>query len=115
MPEFSPTPINIRTGQTVRLTIQTVDGYGNRRDGYTPIITQVLFPDFSAAAGYPRDMTRVDTGLYVSGLDIPSSVESIGTFIASVFFLQPDTNNPVWETFTIQVDRPYGNVTVAPL
>ena len=115
MPEFSPTAVNARTGQTVRLAIQTVDGYGTRTDGYTPVVTQVLFPDFSIAAAYPTGMTRIDTGLYVHGLEIPSGQEAIGTFIASVFFLQPITNNPVWETFTIQVDRPYGNVTVAPL
>lgn len=115
MPEFSPTSICARTGQNVRIVVQTVDGYGARVDGYVPIVTQVLFPDFSTAANYPVNMLRIDQGLYVHGLDIPNSPEAIGTFIASVFFLQPGVDQPVWETFTIQVDRPFGNATVSPL
>lgn len=107
------TAIFANPGQTVRLTIQTVDGYGDRADGYVPIVQQVLFPDLSIAQGYPQSMARVGKGLYIHGLVIPTGVAFLGTFIASVYY--EEAGGKRWETFTIQVARPFGNTTVSPL
>ena len=108
--------INTNTGQTVRLVSQVLDGYsGARVDGYTPIVTSVFFPDLTAAAGYPMAMTRVDTGLFVHGLVIPTGATALGTFVASVFYIQPNTGQEVWDTFLIQVGRPFGNASITPL
>jgi len=107
------TAIFSNPGQTVRLVVQTLDGYGNRADGYVPQVTQVLFPDLTVAQGYPQPMTRASTGLYVHGLVIPTGVAYLGTFIASVYY--EDAGQPRWEAFTIQVARPFGNSSVSPL
>jgi hypothetical protein len=100
-------------GQTIRLVIQVLDGYGNLSDGYVPIVQSVLFPDLSSAVGYPRPMTRLDTGLYANGLVIPTGVSSLGTYIASVFWLED--SGPKWASFAINVARPFGNTTVTPI
>ena len=114
MPEFTPTAILASTGQSVRLVIQTTNNSGARVDGYTPTVTQVLFPDLTSAGGYPTSMDRLDTGLYVHGLEIPQGADALGTFIVSVFFLHPNSGDPVWEIFTVQVSRPFGNTSVSP-
>ena len=101
-------------GQTVRLAVQTVDGYGTRVDGYVPRVDSVYFPNLDQAAGYPKLMSKLETGLYIHGLELPSGESSLGTFVVSVFYQQPVTLAPVWELFTIQVARPFGNTTVAP-
>lgn len=107
------TAIFANPGQTVRLVVQTLDGYGNRADGYVPTVTRVYFPDLTIAQGYPQVMTRMDTGLYVHGLVIPTGVGYLGTFVASVYYEEEGT--PRWELFTINVSRPFGNSSVAPL
>ena len=108
-------PIFANPGQTVRLTVQVLDGYGNRSDGYVPQVTKVFFPDLSIAAGYPQAMTRIDVGLYVHGLVIPTGPESLGTFVASVQSQVVGTGAPDWQVFSIQVARPFGNSSVSPL
>jgi hypothetical protein len=108
------TTIYANPGQTVRLAVQTVDGYGTRQDGYVPEVNSVYFPDLSKAAGYPLDMTRLETGLYIHGLVLPSDSTALGTFVVSVFFREPGSNDPRWELFTIQVARPFGNSSVSP-
>lgn len=111
---FVPTSLFANAGETVRVVIQSLDGYGNRADGYVPIVSQVLFPDLSSAVGYPVEMMRVDTGLYLHGLVLPPGADTLGTYIVSVFFLQPVTGQPIWETFTIQASKPFGTVALTP-
>lgn len=100
-------------GQTIRLVVQVLDGYGNLSDGYVPIVQNVIFPDLSVAVGYPRTMTKIDTGLYAHGLQIPNGSSALGTYIANVFWTE-DTL-PKWACFAINVARPFGNTTVTPL
>jgi hypothetical protein len=111
---MASTAIFANPGQTVRLAVQTVDGYGTRVDGYVPRIESVYFPSLDKAAGYPQLMSNLETGLYIHGLELPTGETALGTFVVSVFYQRPGTNAPVWELFTIQVARPFGNTTVAP-
>jgi len=83
-----------------------------RADGYVPIVKNVIFPDLSLAAGYPQPMVRLNTGLYASGLQLPTGVDALGTYVATVFWMEND--NPIWETFAINVARPFGISTVTP-
>ena len=108
-------PIFANPGQSVSLVVQTegLDGY--RMDGYTPVITSVYFPDRSQAQGFPQDMVRLETGLYVYELVVPTGIMSLGTFIASVFYIQPGTSRPVWQVFSINVARPFGNSSATPI
>jgi hypothetical protein len=110
-------------GQVVRLAVQTVDGYGNRADGYVPVVQSVLFPDLSPASSYPLNMTRIDTGFFVHGVQIPSGSTSVGTYLISIYYQTDytypdgyqDGTHPVWETFAIQVAKPFGNTSVSPI
>lgn len=100
------------TGQLVRLVVQTLDGY-NRVDGYVPVVESVLFPDLSLAAGYPLQMTRLSTGLYAHGLQLPLGADALGTYVASVYW--EENEQPKWETFAINVSRPFGISAVSPI
>ena len=108
------TPIFANPGQTVRLIIQTLDINGQRADGYIPRVVSILFPDLTIAADYPQDMTKIDTGLYAYGLVIPTGVTSLGTFVVSIYS-EGGGSVPIWDTFMIQVARPFGNSSVSPL
>lgn len=111
---MASTTIFANPGQTVRLVVQTVDGYGSRVDGYVPRVDRVYYPSLAEAAGYPALMTRLETGLYIHGLQLPIGETSLGTFVASVYYQEPGTDAPRWELFTIQVARPFGNTSVGP-
>lgn len=114
------TNIFANTGQLIRLVVQTLDGYsdgyegnGNRVDGYVPVVQSVIFPDLSLAAGYPQAMTRLQTGLYAHGLQLPTGADALGTYIASVYW--EERGQPKWEAFAIHVARPFGISAVTPI
>jgi hypothetical protein len=109
------TSIFSNPGQTVRLVVQVLDSYGNRSDGYVPLVTSVYFPNLSLASGYPIAMTRIDTGLYIHGLTLPTGNSSLGTYIANVYSKEVGSGLIKWEVFQIQVARPFGNSSVVPL
>lgn len=105
--------ISANTGQTIRLVVQTVDGYGNREDGYIPIVDSIIYPDSSVLVGYPREMTRISTGLYYTNLTIPTGTTALGSYIASVYFVENDLMK--WETFVINASRPFGISSISPI
>lgn len=108
-------PLFANPGQTVSLVVQTVDGYGARQDGYVPQVMSVYFPDRTLAGGFPENMTRLEQGLYIHNIIIPQGLTSIGTFTASVLYNQPGTNKPIWQLFSINVARPFGNSSASPV
>ena len=102
-------------GQTIILSAHTLDGYGDRVDGYVPMVDSVYFPDGSAASGYPTNMSKVSAGFYKHGLTLPSGSSALGTYTASVKWVDPVTGNLKWEIYLIHVALPFGNSTVTPL
>ncbi len=113
VPSGSPHALFANPGQTVRLVIQTINSDGYRVDSYVPVVTSIYYPNLALASGYPIAMTKIETGLYVHGLIIPTGATAIGTFIANVYY--EEAGAPCWEVFTIQVARPFGNSSVVPL
>lgn len=111
----NPIPLFANPGQVVTFSLQTIDGYGARVDGYVPRVMQVLFPDLTASSGFPSNMQRIGTGLYIHQLTIPAGATSVGTFIVSTLFTDPDTNSPQWDVFLINVALPFGNSSISPL
>lgn len=107
------------TGQLVRLVVQTLDGYdgysqyGQRIDGYIPVVISIQYPDLSYEMGYPRNMTRLSTGLYAHGLLLPEGADALGTYIASVYW--EENGKSKWETFAINVARPFGISSITPV
>lgn len=110
------TSIFANPGQAVTIVVQTTDGYtGARVDDFVPVVMEVLFPDRSVAEGFPQPMVRLNTGLYAYTLNIPTGPTSLGTFIASTYFVEPGTGLGVWQLFSIQVARPFGNSSASPI
>lgn len=87
--------------------------YGARVDVSTPQVMSIYFPDRSYSEGFPQTMTRLETGLYFYDIIIPTGLTSLGTFIAST--MHTEGNNTVWNTFIINVARPFGNSSASPI
>jgi hypothetical protein len=109
-------PYFANPGSKVTIVAQVTDGYtGALSDGYVPTVEKILFPTFEVAAGFPQPMVKLDTGLYVFSLTIPSGSAYLGTFLVQVFWAEPGTGKQVWQTFAINVVRPFGNTTATPV
>lgn len=108
--------INANPGQVVSLTIQTLDGYGSRVDGYVPQVMSIFLPSSTYASGYPTFMSRIDTGFYISRITIPTGASALGTYIASVLWDDPadPDNHEIWQVFMINVASAFGNSSVSP-
>lgn len=108
--------LNATPGQTITLSIQVLDGYGSRNDGYAaPEIDFVLTPALSYASGYPISMSRIDTGVFIRQMTFGQSSSVIGTYIISCSWLHPTTGYTQYELFMINVGLPFGNSTVFPM
>jgi hypothetical protein len=110
-------------GQLIRLVIQTLDSTGHRVDGYVPVVESIVFPDFSVDENCPIAMTNAYiygdgyipgvngdgyvAGLYTYALQLPTGAAALGTYIANVYW--EEEGNPKWETFAINVARPFGS------
>ena len=78
-------------------------------DGYTPVVTRIVDPTLSLLAGYPQNMTRVNTGTYVFQFIAPST---IGTYLVDIVYRNPDTNLLVNDFRQIIVYAPFGQFGV---
>jgi len=103
--------LNYFPGQLATIFLQTLDGYGNRADSDSlPVITRVIFPNLTLAAGYPVNMARFDVGLYYGQFQLPTGGAAVGNYLVDVFFDNPaDGYGPKHEIFQIIVQAPFGN------
>lgn len=95
-------------GNKVTIFLEVVDGYG-RVDSFTPPkIDGILFPDFSAAPGYPKLMTQLGTGLYYHQFTLPTGAASVGSYLVEASYDYQDgySNSQLYQ---IVVSAPYGN------
>ena len=58
-------------------------------------------------------MVGIETGLYASGILLEEGPDAIGTYVASVYW--EENGDPKWETFAINVGRPFGVSAVTPI
>lgn len=101
--------LNASPGQTATIVFQTLDGYGQRADGYAPpVITRIIFPNLSLASGYPQNMTRLDVGLYNFKIVLPPLATSVGSYIVDVTYFDPTTMLIQMTFFQIVVSAPFG-------
>ena len=102
-------------GTQVTLFFETLDGYGLRSDGYNvlPSITRILFPNLTAAMGYPQDMTRVDVGLFKYNFTLPTGSASIGSYLVDVLYQDPDTFANKQTFMQIVVTAPMGGYSIS--
>lgn len=109
-------PVFANPGQSVSLSVQTLDGYGSRVDGYVPQIMSIFLPSNTFASGYPLFMNRIDTGFYIAKITIPNGIAALGTYVVSILYDDPvDPNHhEIWQLFQINVALPFGNSSVSP-
>jgi hypothetical protein len=107
--------IDANPGNAINVTIQVLDGYGSRDDGYQrPEITSVLNPSLVASSGFPAFMTRISKGLYYTSITIPSGSTAVGTYIVSIRYPQPNTAIFQDDLVLINVHLPFGVAAVFP-
>jgi hypothetical protein len=93
---------------TVYLEVKNTDGY--RVDApELPIVTRVIFPQLTLAAGYPQNMVKIDTGLYYHQFVLPTGAVSIGSYLIDVSFINPVSMIENFQTYQIIVTAPFGN------
>lgn len=99
----------------ILLEVITFDGYdGYRADPENlPQITRIFFPNLSLASGFPRDMTKLNTGLYYFNFTLPSNASSIGTYIVDVSWQDPITSGTKTQLYQIVVTAPYGQYSAS--
>lgn len=101
-------------GQQVSLVFETLNSLGERSDGYgIPVISRIVFPNLSVAAGYPQNMTRLDVGLFIFQFVLPTQASAVGSYIADVSYQDPDTGQAKNTFFQIVVSAPFGNYSVS--
>ena len=105
--------ISVNPGQTAIIAVQTLDGYGQREDGYIPQVDFVLDPSGEQLIGYPVAMSAIATGLYNSAIVIPTGITAVGTYLASVSYINIE-GYVTSEIFLIHAARPFGAATVSP-
>lgn len=99
-------------GQTVTILLETLDGYIRADSATIPNVNSILFPNLTGAAGYPKPMTRISTGLYIFSFTLPQGATAVGTYIADVSWVDPATASPAQTYYQIVVTAPFGNYTV---
>lgn len=105
-------------GQTVTLFLETKDSDGYRADGYydgypidgyeSPIINEMILPDFTLDGYYPQPMTKFDTGIYRYSFTLPTGAASVGNYFVSIAYRSPDTNLIQFESYQVIVNAPFG-------
>lgn len=112
-------------GQTATVFLEILNVNGARADGYKadgyfadgyfadgyakPIITRLIFPDLTLAAGYPVFMTKLDTGFHYYQFVLPSGASAVGSYIVDIEYINPTTLLINTSLYQISVNAPYGN------
>jgi hypothetical protein len=95
-------------GDTFNDGYNVIDGYadgyadGFGADGYydLPLVNRIIFPSLSEAVGYPKQMARLDTGLYYFQFTLPTGAAAVGTYIVDIKYVNPNTEN--WAQLSIK-------------
>jgi hypothetical protein len=103
-------------GQIVTIVLDTEatpDGYAI--DPINPIVAGVFKPDFTSMDGFPQDMTRLgnETGTFIARFRLPSGVETIGTYLIVVKWVDPQTRYTRHRTYSVVVGAPFGTNSIA--
>jgi hypothetical protein len=100
-------------GQIVTIAIQTLNQEGVRTDPSSPPSVVTLYdPSLSAVSGYPAQMTKLSTGLYRYQISFDKTA-TLGTYIASITWIHPDTAKTQYEVVNIHLVRTFGLPTVS--
>jgi hypothetical protein len=77
-----------------------------------PMVLRVVAPDHTTLiGGYPLPMTRLDVGLFVLDIQIPTGATAIGSFIVDVVYKMSGIDYS--EVYQVVVNAPYANFSVS--
>ncbi len=106
--------LNLFPGQICTVFLDTLDGYGSRKDPTeTPFISRIIFPGLTLAEDYPQDMLKIDTGLYYYQFTLPTGASAVGSYLVDISYLNTDTDLPNSLLYQIIVQAPYGNYSAS--
>lgn len=88
------------------------DGYGF--DGYydLPLVNRIIFPSLSEAVGYPKQMARLDTGLYYFQFTLPTGSAAVGTYIVDIKYVNPITEQWAQTFYQVICTAPFGMYSI---
>ena len=79
-------------GQLATIFLETVDDTGARADGYMmPSVNRIILPSLSLDSTFPKNMIKLDTGLYYIQYTIPSGAVGVGSYLVDIMFTDPST------------------------
>jgi len=83
---MSATELYYFPGQKATVFLETLNAVDIRADGYTspdgyPVIDRVIFPDLSLAANFPKNMVKLDVGLYFFQFTLPIGAAAVGSYL----------------------------------
>lgn len=108
------TVVQYSPGQTVTITVSVFDSSGLLADGYSlPSITKVIMPNITVAAGFPKVMTKISTGLYQSKFQLPSGGSAVGSYVVQIDYTDP-VGNAMNEVVEVLCTAPFANFSVSP-
>lgn len=101
-------------GQTVTIFLETFgDGYTTRHDAPSlPAVDKIIFPNLTLAAGYPKPMTKIATGLYKFSFTLPTTATAVGSYVVDVSWLDPVSSNSHQTFYQVVVTAPLGQYSV---
>ena len=81
-----------KPGKTVSLSLLVYDD-GDLVDSLTnPAITNIYKPNLTVVDGYPQNMIKIDTGIYIFNYTVPNHPSSIGNFIIDIEYTDVNSN-----------------------
>lgn len=99
-------------GQKATFYLETLDEFGVRADGYTPMVTRVILPDLSVAEDFPQLMQQLDVGLYYFQYTIPTGATAVGSYLVDVLYNKPGSLDYFNAIYQIVVSAPFGLYSV---
>jgi len=95
-------------GQQATIILEIIsDGY--RVDPIAlPLINRIIYPGLTLAAGFPQNMTKIDTGIYRFIFTLPTGASSVGTYLVDGYYVDPNAFNMVFALYQVIVTAPFG-------
>lgn len=70
-------------------------------------------PNVTVAAGFPKVMTKISTGLYQSKFQLPTGGSAVGSYVVQVDYTDP-VGNSKNEIVEVVCTAPFANFSVSP-
>lgn len=97
-------------GQQVMVVLETKDDFGVRADPTTlPSIVKIVFPSLTNADSYPKDMVRLETGIYYHKFTLPTGAAAVGSYLVDISYLHPTSSITQQQIIQVVVSSPFGN------